>query len=150
MIGENLNERIDEVPNDLRMMISKIAAMQSCATEPGHILVMTASLKRWIQAGLVKRYGGIPGKYEKDIIELKDLLDAAILDYTNSQENWGEAIIRCNLVADDLIALATDEDLLDYTTIEANMMMVQPVAPDERTVTLDDQRLMPKEFTHAP
>lgn len=149
-MAEDRDERIEDVPNDFKMMISKVAALHSCATEPGQILILTLSLKRWVQAGIVKRFGGIPPSHEEEIIACKKRLDQAILNYTNSQENWGEAIILCSEVADDLVEIATLEDLLDYTTIEANMMMIQPVEASEREITLDDQRLMPGEIPHGP
>jgi hypothetical protein len=115
-----------EVSNELRETISTLAVMRSCATDPGHIILLTGELINWIIAGLTAKYG----------ITLEDLpeeeyamIDAssedsyisrwedAIDNYNASRSFWGHALKMCRWVSSGMLQIAIHEDLLDYSLV---------------------------------
>ncbi len=45
------------IPDDMKVTIAKVIALQSLATDPGQIISITAATMRWVKVGLVEKYG---------------------------------------------------------------------------------------------
>ena len=123
--------------------------MQSCATDPGHVLTVTGSLLNWTLGGLVARYGvfhlnelpdelrilvedyelvgddQIPVNQEGEPLHqdnLNYMWDSAIDHYNTSRQYWGTSMKICRRIAKILIAIGVKEDMFDYKIMATNFM----------------------------
>lgn len=117
---------VGTISNELKETISTLAVMRSCATDPGHVILLTGELINWIVAGLTAKYG-----YElTDLDELTFELinqnneesyiqkwEYAIDQYNAHRSFWGTALKICRQVAEGMLQIAVEEDLLDYSLV---------------------------------
>jgi hypothetical protein len=135
-----------EISNELRSTISTLAVIQSCATDPGHVLTITGAFLNWTVGGLVAKYGyGFDGLEDKiiELIEDYELIgeeelnkqgvpinpdnlnynwDNAIDYYNSSRQHWGVSMKICRQIARQLIAISIQEDMFDYKIMATNFM----------------------------
>lgn len=137
-----------DISNELRSTISTLAVIQSCATDPGHVLTMTGAFINWTIGGLVAKYGyDFDGLNDNIIqlvedyelinedtdavnmagvpIDLKNLnynWDIAIDYYNSSRQHWGASMKICRQIARQLIAISINEDMFDYRIMATNFM----------------------------
>lgn len=118
-----MTEKKNSLSSDLKQTIARVASLQSCATDPAHILIMTRNLMRWIKAGLIVMYGDmhqVPSEWSKLIEYSHALWNRAEVEYGGNLENWPNAMIKCSDVADSMLIIAAKEDMLDYTVLDYN------------------------------
>jgi len=126
------------VPDDMKITIAKVIALQSLATDPGQQLAMTASVMRWVRVGLVLRYGSwenVPDTYKEQFTECRENWQDAIRQHGLGSEFWPHAMMRCADVADEMAVIAGIEDMLDYRQLDFNFteqIFGPPKMPDDR------------------
>ncbi len=111
------------IPEDMKLTISKVIALQSLATDPGQIISITASVLRWVTVGLVIRYGSwgkIPDDYQEKIHKCRLLWMDAVRQYGSGDEFWANAIMPCSDIATDMTVIAGLEEMMDYRQMEYN------------------------------
>jgi hypothetical protein len=111
------------IPDDMKVTIAKVIALQSLATDPGQMLGMTRSTMRWVKLGLVLRYSHwdyVPEEYRSIFIECRNLWQGAMMNYGKGMEFWAAAMLPCADVADDMIMIAGMEEMLDYRQMDYN------------------------------
>lgn len=95
----------------------------SCATDPGHILIMTRNFIRWVKVGLAVKYeclDAIPEDYSITMAQCLEIWKDAQIEHGSNTELWPVAIMKCFDAADDVAIIAGLEDLLDYAVIDYN------------------------------
>jgi hypothetical protein len=113
--------------------------MQSVATDPGHVIILTSSLINWTIAGLRAKHGYYLQSLEKDIYELiviesdeqGNMLNSdtnvilqwedAVDQYNAHKSFWGYALKKCRQVSEMLISICVAEDMLDYQIISTSI-----------------------------
>ena len=111
------------IPDDLKITIAKVIALQSLATDPGQQIAMTASAMRWVRVGLVARYGPWPNvtaEYRQVFASDRELWQSAMLNYGKGDEYWPHALLACHDIADDMAEIAAVNDMLDYRQVDYN------------------------------
>jgi hypothetical protein len=139
-----------DISNELRSTISTLAVIQSCATDPGHVLTITGAQLNWTIGGLVAKYGYQFNGLAHDIVKLiedykligddnnqvpvtmhdepldSDNLnynwDMAIDYYNSSRQHWGVSMKMCRRIAQHLISISVVEDMFDYKIMATNFM----------------------------
>lgn len=111
------------IPDDMKVTIAKVIALQSLATDPGQIISITAATMRWVKVGLVVKYGkweSVPEKY-RDLMESDRLMWMdAVRQYGTGMEFWANAMMPCSDIANDMAVIAGLENMMDYRQIEFN------------------------------
>lgn len=113
-----------KIPDDMKATISKMIALQSLGTDPGQKIMMTASAMQWVMAGLVVKYGrseDVPSDYQAIFEEDRRMWQDAMLKYGKGAEFWPHALLPCMDIAEDMIVIASLENMLDYRQIDFNM-----------------------------
>lgn len=129
-----MNEKLQyTIPDDLKVTIAKFLALQSLATDPGQQLMMTAAVMRWVRVGLYIKYNGMPSRlmpdneqytnrtYEQTFNDNRELWHQAMKAYNTGMEFWGNALLRCADIADDMATIAGIENMLDYRQLDFNL-----------------------------
>lgn len=112
-----------KIPDDMKVTIAKVIALQSLATDPGQQIAMTASAMRWVRVGLVLKYGewkDVPTKYQDIFDRARTLWQSAMLNYGKGAEFWPHALLPCQDIADDMAEIAAVNDMLDYRQVDYN------------------------------
>lgn len=111
------------IPDDMKVTIAKVIALQSLATDPGQIISITAATMRWVKVGLVIKYGGlekIPDEYQ-DVMERDRLMWMdAVRQYGTGMEFWATAMMPCSDIANDMAVIAGIEEMMDYRQVDFN------------------------------
>lgn len=111
------------IPDDMKVTIAKVIALQSLATDPGQMLAMTASTMRWVKLGLVLRYAhwkNVPEEYRIIFTECRNLWQSAMTMYGKGMEFWAASMLPCADVGDDMVMIAGMEEMLDYRQMDYN------------------------------
>ena len=117
---------VGTISNELKETISTLAVMRSCATDPGHVILLTGELINWIVCGLTAKYGyklmGLD-ENEFNLINQNDddsyirQWEYAIDQYNAHRSFWGTSLKICRQVAEGMLQIAVEEDLLDYSLV---------------------------------
>jgi len=140
-----------EVSNELRETISTLAVMRSCATDPGHIILLTGELINWIVAGLTAKYGmDLQDLPDNEYVLVTDCegsyieqWEEAVDQFNRSRVFWGLALKMCRQVSSGMVQIAIHEDLLDYSLVSQSFtsamqgMKILDDGDDEKEKTPD-------------
>jgi hypothetical protein len=111
------------IPDDMKVTIAKVIALQSLATDPGQIISITAATMRWVKVGLVVKYGKwdkVPAIYQDKFEKSRLLWMDAIRLYGSGMEFWSNAMMPCSDIATDMAVIAGLENMMDYRQVDFN------------------------------
>lgn len=121
------------IPDDLKVTIAKFLALQSLATDPGQQLMITAAVMRYVRLGIYMKYNEMPGRlmpdnerytnrtYQQAFASGREFYQESMQMYNKGQEFWGQALLRCADIADDMATIAAIENMLDYRQLDFNL-----------------------------
>jgi hypothetical protein len=111
------------IPDDMKVTIAKVIALQSLATDPGQIISITAATMRWVKVGLVIKYGRwdqVPQQYQKILESCRLCWMDAVRQYGSGMEFWANAMMPCSDIATDMAVIAGLENMMDYRQVDFN------------------------------
>lgn len=111
------------IPDDMKVTIAKVIALQSLATDPGQIISITAATMRWVKVGLVVKYGKwdkVPAAYQDQIERCRLIWMDAVRQYGSGMEFWANAMMPCSDIANDMAVIAGLENMMDYRQVDFN------------------------------
>jgi hypothetical protein len=111
------------IPDDMKVTIAKVIALQSLATDPGQIISITAATMRWVKVGLVIKYGRwdqVPQQYQKILESCRLCWMDAVRQYGSGMEFWANAMMPCSDIATDMAVIAGMENMMDYRQVDFN------------------------------
>lgn len=111
------------IPDDMKVTIAKVIALQSLATDPGQIISITAATMRWVKVGLVVKYGRwdlVPTQYRERLESCRLLWVDAVRQYGTGMEFWANAMMPCSDIATDMAVIAGLENMMDYRQVDFN------------------------------
>ena len=111
------------IPDDMKVTIAKVIALQSLATDPGQIISITAATMRWVKVGLVVKYGRwdlVPTQYRERLESCRLLWVDAVRQYGTGMEFWANAMMPCSVIATDMAVIAGLENMMDYRQVDFN------------------------------
>jgi hypothetical protein len=111
------------IPDDMKVTIAKVIALQSLATDPGQIISITAATMRWVKVGLVVKYGRwdkVPAVYQETMERCRLLWMDAVSQYGSGMEFWANAMMPCSDVANEMAVIAGLENMMDYRQVDFN------------------------------
>jgi len=112
-----------KIPDDTKMIIARVIALQTLATDPGHKITMAGAVMHWVTCGLALKYGNkdlVPSEYIATLEEDRIIWQEAMLKYNQGAEFWAHALLPCQDIVEDLIVIAAIENMLDYRQIDYN------------------------------
>jgi hypothetical protein len=111
------------IPDDMKVTIAKVIALQSLATDPGQIISITSATIRWVKVGLVIKYGrwdNVPEVYRNTMDKCRILWMDAVRQYGSGEEFWANAMMPCSDIGNDMAVIAGLENMMDYRQVDFN------------------------------